>query len=171
MAVYLYVPVVPGPATNMIVATPAFIQAQPGTWIERTGDEGIGHIWDGSTWTSPTTTPAPTTAEIAATKELSAVKFKAAIATMLSQPLSSIDTYLEAQISNSSLASDEKDLAIFLLRTANTFHRVDPDIGDSLLAEMAVVLNLGAPGGAWTTETHEQKIAIARAALDLMFTQ
>lgn len=83
-----------------------------------------------------------TDAERAALIALDRTDFLFALAQAVSQPFSTIVSYVSGVIDASDMSASDKDLAKGLLTYAVKFHRVDPDIGADLLNAVGAELSL-----------------------------
>jgi hypothetical protein len=84
----------------------------------------------------------PTDAQRAALIALDRTDFLFALAQAVSQPFSTIVSYVSGVIDASDMSALDKDLAKGLLTYAVKFHRVDPDIGADLLNAVGAELSL-----------------------------
>ncbi len=112
------------------------------------GDYALGDYPVGSTRDPETgaitvyAAPALSDAERAALIVLDRTDFLYALSQAVSQPFATVVSYVSGVIDAGSMDAADKDLAKGLLANAGRFHRVDPDLGASLLNAVGAELSL-----------------------------
>lgn len=84
----------------------------------------------------------PTDAERAALLILDRTDFLFALAAAVGQSPVNVVSYVSGVIDASALDDDDKITAKFLIQQAARFHRVDPDLGSTLLEAVGALLSL-----------------------------